>query len=330
MRMILLGLFTSATIGALAIPAGAVETSDLTMEAVNQARFEEALDTREGASPLVLKAQILLDRNGASPGVIDGLYGDNVAKAISTFENVNGLSEDGKLDAEVWSALTKGGGDDVLHEYEITQEDLDHDFAEEIPEDYAELAKMDRLAYTSIEEMLAERYHMDIDLLKALNEGKDFSKPGTTLVVANVSGGKPGGKVARIEADKEKRQVRAYDSGDKLIVAYPATIGSAETPSPSGTHKVDAIAIDPVYYYRPDENFQQGDNDEPLEIPPGPNNPVGTVWIDLSEPTYGIHGTPEPAAIDKTASHGCVRLTNWDAEELASLVEQGVTVEFTD
>ena len=330
MRTILLRLLTSATIGAFALPAGAAEMSDLTMEAVNQAQFEEGLQSTEGASPLVLKAQILLDRNGASPGVIDGLYGDNVAKAISTFESVNELSEDGKLDAEVWSALTEGGGDDVLREYEITQEDVDYDFAEEIPEGYAELAKMDRLAYTSIEEMLAERFHMDIDLLKALNDGKDFSKSGTMLVVANVEGAKPDGKVARIEADKNKRQVRAYDGEDKLIVAYPATIGSAETPSPSGTHKVDSVAIDPAYYYRPDENFQQGENDQPLEIPPGPNNPVGTVWIDLSEPTYGIHGTPEPSEIDKTASHGCVRLTNWDAQELADLVEQGVTVEFIE
>jgi len=330
MRIRLVGLLTSATIAALAMPAGAAGVSHLTMEAVNQARFEEALESTQGASPLVLKAQILLDRNGASPGVVDGLYGENVAKAISTFENVNGLSQDGKLDAEVWSALTKEDGDNVLSEYEITQEDLDYDFAEEIPEDYAKLAKMDRLAYTSIKEMLAERFHMDVDLLKALNQGKDFSKSGTMLVVANVDGAKPGGKVARIEADKDRRQVRAYDSEDKLVVAYPATIGSAETPSPSGTHKVEAVAADPAYYYRPDENFKQGNNDEPLDIPPGPNNPVGTVWIDLSEPTYGIHGTPEPAAIDKTASHGCVRLTNWDAEELASLVEQGVTVEFTE
>lgn len=330
MGIAIVGLLTSAAIAGFAVPASAAEMGDLTMESVNQAQFEEGLQAAEGASPLVLKAQILLDRNGASPGVVDGLYGDNVAKAISTFEKVHGLDEDGQLDQEVWSALTKGGGDDVLTEYEITQEDLDYDFAEEIPEDYAEMAEMERLSYTSMEEMLAERFHMDIDLLKAMNEGKDFSKAGTKIVVAKVEGGEPEGDVARIEADKQKRQVRAYDSGGKLVVAYPATIGSAETPSPSGTHKVNAIAADPVYYYRPDENFKQGDNDKPLDIPPGPNNPVGSVWIDLSEPTYGIHGTPEPAEIDKTASHGCVRLTNWDAEELARLVEPGVTVEFTE
>jgi len=113
-------------------------------------------------------------------------------------------------------------------------------------------------------------------------------------------------------------------------VAYPATIGSEQTPSPSGTHRVKSIASDAAYYYRPDVNFRQGKNTEPLTIPPGPNNPIGSVWIDLSEPTYGIHGTPEPSKIDKTFSHGCVRLTNWDAEELARLVKKGVEVHFLD
>jgi lipoprotein-anchoring transpeptidase ErfK/SrfK len=111
-------------------------------------------------------------------------------------------------------------------------------------------------------------------------------------------------------------------------VSYPATIGSQAVPAPSGIHKVAAIARDAAYYYRPDVNFQQGDNTEPLTIPPGPNNPIGTTWIDLTEPTYGIHGTPEPARIDKTNSHGCVRLTNWDVEELAGLIAKGVPVEF--
>ena len=170
---------------------------------------------------------------------------------------------------------------------------------------------------------------MDIDLFTALNSGASYSA-GSSIVVADISGGEPEGKARRIEADKSKAQLRAYDAEDRLLVAYPATIGSAENPSPSGTHEVRAIAADPIYYYRPGENFQQGDNTEPLDIPPGPNNPVGTVWIDLSEEGYGIHGTPEPAAIDKTASHGCVRLTNWDAEELAGLVEAGVMVEFLE
>ncbi|PZN49764.1 MAG: hypothetical protein DIU65_13850, partial [Proteobacteria bacterium] len=127
-----------------------------------------------------------------------------------------------------------------------------------------------------------------------------------------------------------QKQVFAYDEAGKLVAAYPATIGSSDTPSPSGTHAVSRIAFDPNYTYNPKVNFKQGDNDKILTIPPGPNGPVGTVWIALDKPTYGIHGTPEPSKIGKTHSHGCVRLTNWDAAELAKLVKPGVPVEFVD
>jgi len=130
------------------------------------------------------------------------------------------------------------------------------------------------------------------------------------------------------QADKTTRQLRAYDAAGNLLVAYPATIGSTGTPSPTGTHLVNAVAPMPNYTYNPDVNFQQGDNTEKLIIPPGPNGPVGSMWIDLTEPTFGIHGTPDPSKIDKTQSHGCVRLTNWDAEELSKMVKPGVPVVF--
>jgi lipoprotein-anchoring transpeptidase ErfK/SrfK len=144
-----------------------------------------------------------------------------------------------------------------------------------------------------------------------------------------VNGAPISGRVARIVADKTLKQVRGYDAQDRLLVAYPATIGSPDNPSPSGEHLVKAVAPNPVYYYDP-QNFVQGDNIEKLQLPPGPNNPVGSVWIDLTEPSYGIHGTPEPTKIDKTGSHGCVRLTNWDVEELSKLVDPGVPVSFTE
>ena len=115
-----------------------------------------------------------------------------------------------------------------------------------------------------------------------------------------------------------------------MIAAYPASIGSADTPSPSGLVTVERIALDPGYTYNPKVNFKQGSNDKVLAIPPGPNGPVGTVWIALSKPTYGIHGTPEPSKIGKTQSHGCIRMTNWDATELAKMTSPGVTVEFVD
>ena len=136
--------------------------------------------------------------------------------------------------------------------------------------------------------------------------------------------------MAKILADKGRKQVLAYDANGILIAAYPASIGSADTPSPSGTVTVERIALNPGYTYNPKINFQQGTNNKVLTLQPGPNGPVGTVWIALSKPTYGIHGTPEPSKIGRTQSHGCIRLTNWDATELAKMVKPGVTVEFID
>jgi lipoprotein-anchoring transpeptidase ErfK/SrfK len=305
------------------------QVASLTAEEVNAAVYVENAETVRGASPLILKAQVLLDRAGASPGILDSYTGANFSKAIAAVETVLGLPVDGMLDPDVWQAL---GGDQapaVLLQYTITPEDVAYPFVASIPADFAEQAQLPSLGFTSAEEMFGERFHMHVNLLKALNPSSDFRSAGATIWVAAVEGQPITGTIARIEADKGRRQVRAYDSADRLVVAYPATIGSEQNPSPSGNHVVKAVAHEPVYYYDP-ANFVQGGNLEKLQLPQGPNSPVGTVWIDLSEPGYGIHGTPEPAKIDKTGSHGCVRLTNWDAEELAALVQPGVTVSFTE
>ena len=129
--------------------------------------------------------------------------------------------------------------------------------------------------------------------------------------------------------DKATRRVAAYDGAGKMLADYPATVGSSDTPSPHGSHLVEAVALDPTYTYDPSKNFKQGENDRVLVVPAGPNAPVGNVWIDLSEPTYGLHGTPEPGKISKSESHGCIRLTNWDALELADAIAKGVPVDFT-
>jgi lipoprotein-anchoring transpeptidase ErfK/SrfK len=271
-----------------------------------------------------VKLQVLLDRAGASPGVIDGFDGDNVRKAVRAFELMHGLPQDGAVDEDVVAALDRAGP--VVGGYVITAEDVAA-IGEPIPDDYAEMAQREFLGYASVVELLGERFHMDADLLRDLNPGAQFVA-GETIAVTAYGPDVTDRKVARIEADKTARQVRAYDAEGELVVAYPATIGSEDNPSPSGTHLVDAIAPMPNYTYNPDVNFQQGENTEKLIIPPGPNGPVGAMWIDLTEPTFGIHGTPEPSKIDKTASHGCVRLTNWDATELAGLVEKGVPLEF--
>jgi lipoprotein-anchoring transpeptidase ErfK/SrfK len=190
------------------------------------------------------------------------------------------------------------------------------------------MATLDALSYTGPLEMFGERFHMDVELLSKLNPGADFNRAGTRIVVAGANAYAVTTPVASLIADKVNAQLRGFDAEGTLVVAYPATIGSDELPSPSGTHAVNSIAHHAAYYYNPRLNFQQGENKQKLKLPRGPNNPIGTTWIDLTEPTYGIHGTPEPSKIDKTRSHGCIRLTNWDVEELATLVKKGVPVEF--
>ncbi|MER8463690.1 L,D-transpeptidase family protein [Mesorhizobium sp. M1396] len=279
-----------------------------------------------GARQDVAALQALLDRGGASPGVIDGRFGSNVDKALAAYNQITGSNLRSTDAVGIQSALAQSGGD-AFANYTITPEDAAGPYVASIPEDYSQKAQLDRMGYTSVTEALAERFHMDENYLKALNPDLNFNRPGTIIKVANF-GRLVSTPVARIVADKDKKEVFAYDAGGKLVAAYPATIGSSDTPSPSGTHAVSRVALDPNYTYNPSINFKQGQNNKVLTIPPGPNGPVGSVWIALDKPTYGIHGTPDPSKIGKTESHGCVRLTNWDARELAKLVSPGVTVEF--
>ncbi len=281
-----------------------------------------------GASEDVARIQIVLDRMGASPGVIDGRIGDNVNKAIAAYRDLTGQALR-TYDREAIEALLEQSGGDAFTTYEITPTDVAGPYVASIPEDYGEKARMERLGYTSVVEMLAERFHMDERYLVSLNPGVDFNRPGSRVKVANVP--RPQRRqVERIVADKSAKQVRGYGADGRLVVAYPATIGSEATPSPTGTYTIERIAFDPEYTYNPRINFQQGNNDRILTIPPGPNGPVGSVWIALSRPTFGIHGTPEPSKIGRTYSNGCIRLTNWDAQELARLVRPGVSVEFVN
>ncbi|WP_394887034.1 L,D-transpeptidase family protein [Mesorhizobium sp. AaZ16] len=272
--------------------------------------------------------QVLMDRAGASPGVIDGKFGSNVDKAFDAYREITGTSLRSTDSAGIKAALAASGGDPFTT-YTITAADAAGPFVAAVPADYSRKAELENLSFTSVSEMLAEKFHMDETYLKALNPEANFSRPGTIIRVANV-GAPATRKVQRIVADKGRKQVRAYDEAGKLVTAYPATIGSTETPSPTGTHTVSRVAFNPNYTYNPKVNFKQGNNDKILTIPPGPNGPVGSIWIALNKPTYGVHGTPDPSKIGKTESHGCVRLTNWDAQELAKLVSPGVTVEFVE
>lgn len=311
---------------ALAFSVGGAAARELRPEEINTASIASIGTEKSGPGgpdPAIVRLQVLLDRGGSSPGVIDGLSGENVDKAVAGFEAMNKLPVDGRLDPEVASRLE--GNAPIVESYVVSAEDA-AGLVDKIPEDYGEKAKMQSLGYTSVAEKLSERFHMGIDLVHALNPASQFA-PGDTVWVVNPGPPKEG-KVKRIEADRKTGQVLAYAADGSLLAVYPATIGSEDNPAPSGKHKVKGVARMPVYRYDPKRNFKQGKNNKVLTIPKGPNGPVGTVWIDLTEPTYGIHGTPEPKLIDKVGSHGCVRLTNWDVEELAGMVKPGVMVDF--
>lgn len=298
--------------------------------AFTAAQIEEAGyaggDLPGGRSALTAKVQVLLDRSGTSAGVIDGFKGGMSQSAIMAFERRSGLPIDGVMDPHVWNLLQSFAHQPITMDYTITPEDAEG-LVDAIPADYAEKAKMTSQGYTSIAEKLGERFHMDEKFIAFLNPGVAL-EPGATIKVTN-PGTPAKGEVTRIIVDKATRRVAGYNAKGRMLVDYPATIGSDATPSPSGNHHVVTVALNPNYTYNPARNFKQGDNDKALIVPPGPNGPVGSVWIDLSKPSYGIHGTPTPSRLFHNQSHGCVRLTNWDAQELARMVRGGVTtVEF--
>ncbi|MNU91869.1 putative L,D-transpeptidase YkuD [compost metagenome] len=315
-------------------PSASAQAPALTRDAIETANFQAAPppvangQTAPAApDPAIARAQILLDRANFSPGVIDGLGGDNTRQAIAAFEKAANLPEDGVLDAEVFQRLTAGDAGKVMADYTITAADLAGPFIGQVPSDLQAMSKLAAVGYATPLEALAEKFHMTEGLLRALNPGVDFSKAGQTIIVAAVAQTDLAADVARIVVDKTERSVRAYDANDRLLAFYPATIGSSARPAPSGDLTVVGVAPEPNYTYDPDRvSYDRGDRK--VIVPAGPNNPVGSVWIDLSRDTYGIHGTPDPSKVGKTFSSGCVRLTNWDAEQLASRVKPGVRVVF--
>jgi len=303
-------------------------TAALDPAAVDAASFSvDAAASATQRSPTVLRAQVLLDRARFSPGVIDGVYGENVRQAVAAYERAHDLPVDGQLDQAVFDRLTAQDPRPVLTEYVITERDVSGPFVETIPDDLKAQGRLPALSYTSPLEALAERFHMTEEALQALNPNVNFAQAGERIRVADLGPQELPAPVRLIEVDKAEKAVRVYGEGRRLLAFYPATIGSEALPSPGGEMAVRAVAPEPNYTFDP-KVINSGAADEVVTVPPGPNNPVGSVWIDLTKETYGIHGTPEPRLIGKTASSGCVRLTNWDAEELASQVEPGVRVVF--
>ncbi|MEZ7501163.1 L,D-transpeptidase family protein [Psychrobacter sp. Arc29] len=289
-----------------------------TAEKVNKATWkaDTKIDRNVGT-----KLQALLNWNHSGVGAVDGYWGKNTRKAMQAFQKAQGLPVTEAVNEETWKALTKNStltSQPVLVSYQLTDADVNVKTTQ-IPVSAEAKAKLDGMYYESVLEALGEKFHISRDYLKSLNPNANF-RSGETIIVYN-PGNPNTTPVSRVVADKETQTLYAYDDSNNLVASYPTTVGSTATPSPTGTHKVKVKIHEPNYTYT-------SDNGKKSIIPPGPNNPVGVVWIGLSKPSYGIHGSPDPERISRQASAGCVRLTNWDALSLLGVIKNDATVEF--
>lgn len=318
-------LFTSLSFvlasSSWAAPQTAALPAPLGVETVNVPNMQGAVAPK-AQGPAVLRAQVLLDRAHFSPGEIDAAYGSNVQKALMAFQKANGITPTGVADAATWAALNRNT-QPILVMYKLTDKDVSGPFPS-IPEDMMEKSKMSALGYTSAMEALGEKFHASPKLLQKLNPGKNFSQVGEEIVVPNVEEHAHLPKAAKIIVDRSDSTVTLLDAEGKVLGQFPASTGSDKDPLPIGDWKITGIAKNPVFHYNPKLFWDADPTHAKAKIPPGPNNPVGVAWIDLSKEHYGIHGTPEPSKIGKTQSHGCIRLTNWDVTTVSQAVAAGV------
>jgi len=321
------GLRTAVLAIGLSASAPEAGTAANVQDLINHAAFAElAADDQIHAE--IVEAQVLLDRASISPGEINGRQSESLIEATQAFAEVHGLSATTTWSDEFWRRLTSSVSGPVIVEYTLQAKDVKGPFIE-IPERLEDMIGLKALGYSSPREALAEKFHMSEELLATLNPDASF-QVGERILVANIRTEQARANAARITVDKERQTVAAYSSDGKLLGFFPASVGSEDKPTPSGTLNVTAISSEPSFHYNPKYRFKEVATQTPFDLNPGPNNPLGSVWIGLSKPSYGIHGTPEPSLVGKSRSHGCVRVTNWDAQRLAVMVRKGVPVTFID
>ena len=302
----------------------------------------------------VLAAQVMLDRAGFSPGEIDGRSGSNTKRAVSALQRAEGLPDTGILDTATWQRLSERAGNvQPLTTYVVSEADVAGPFTPNIPEDLMEQSKLKTLGYKNPLEALGEKFHSSPALLQQLNRGATFARAGEEIMAPNVTvvdlpapepargRGRGRGRATApvgttgttpqdvtIYVTKATSALTVEDAAGKVIFHAPVTSGSRYDPLPIGTWQVTTVQRMPVFNYNPDLFWDAGPKDTKARIAPGPNNPVGTIWIDITKEHYGIHGSPEPSRIGYAESHGCVRLTNWDVGRVAQWARQGTPVIF--
>ncbi|HYO79584.1 MAG TPA: L,D-transpeptidase [Thermoanaerobaculia bacterium] len=317
----MLSLAGSALLLLLAAPVHAA-TKSVSAADVNKATGHPVLTASSKSTASVTRAQILLDRAHFSPGEIDGRFGGTMRGAVSAFNRARKINGGARVTAATWKALNADTAPAIVS-YTITAADVAGPFTK-IPEEMADKAKLPALGYESVTEGLGEKFHVSPALLIALNPGKKFTA-GTVIQVPSVDRpdiAKSAGMTVRVS--RSAGAVEAVDGSGKVLARYPATTGSKHDPLPLGKWKINGVARNPTFNYNPDLFWDAEPHEKKAKLAAGPNSPVGVVWIDLSKEHYGIHGTPVPSTIGKTSSHGCIRLTNWDALELAKLVSPGM------
>jgi lipoprotein-anchoring transpeptidase ErfK/SrfK len=288
--------------------------------------------------------QVALDRAGFSTGVIDGRNGQNTQRALAAYRAQAGGDPDTSIEP--------------LVSYRITADDAAGPFVAQIPDDLMAQASLESLGYRSIEEALSERFHTTPELLRVLNPGRTFEADAEILVPnveptamprpvdtqatptaakeqpkpkpTGTSGTAPTRPDVVVRVSRGAGALSVTDADGRTVFYAPVTTGSEKDPLPLGEWKVNGVQRNPPFRYNPDLFWDANPSHTKATIPPGPNGPVGLVWIDISKEHYGLHGSPEPTRIGRTESHGCVRLTNWDALRLAALVKAGTRVIFTE
>ena len=329
---------TLCLVAALAAPAAIAQTPPATVPVQ--------------IDPNLMKMQVVLDRLGFSPGVIDGRPGMSLTAAIKGFQESRGLKTTGEPDAATMAALRPYWGTDATKVLTLNARVLAGPYIDPIPRGEDQQAKLPGLYYRSPLEKLAEMFHTTPQVLVALNSPQTWLRPGSrvtfpnvlpssraydaklrpdwiaTLNGLNVDAVQP--EAARVVVDKSDKVLRVYDKADRLVAQFQVTTGSTHDPLPIGTWTIKGADYNPKFHFNPALFWDADKDDKKAMLPPGPNGPVGVVWLDLNKPHYGIHGTPEPQLIGRTESHGCVRLANWNVARLAMMVKPGTPAIFQE